>query len=97
MPAVGYRFNISGRWSEPDESLEQVEEWGDATVLSEQADFRLDTLFKDSSGEACGRHYVKFVRGSTEAKSESLTYLVDNLDLGDLLRSIGSCAGTTRR
>jgi len=90
--AVGYRFGISGRWAEPDETLEQERRPGDAAVLSQQRDFRLDTFFKDKSGEDCGKHSVSFVTSTVGAEKESPGYLVDNSDLGDLLGTIASCA-----
>ena len=93
--AVGYRFDISGAWSEPDETLDPDREWGDAAALSEQSEFRLDTLFKDSSGVDCGRFHVKFIQTGGEQK-ETLPYLVDNSDFGDLLSTIASCAGRNR-
>jgi hypothetical protein len=90
--AVGYRFGISGGWAEPDETLEQEREPGDAAVLSQQDDFRLDTFFKDRSGKDCSKHSVSFVTSTVGAEKESPAYLVDNSDLGDLLGTIASCA-----
>jgi hypothetical protein len=93
--AVGYRFDIPGRWSEPEETLEQEREWGDAARLADQVEFGLGTFFKDSLGKDCGWHQVKFVKASAGADKEVLPYRVDNSDLTQLLRTIASCAGAS--
>ncbi len=45
--ALGYRFDISGRWSEPEETLEEDRAYGDAALSSANPD--LDTLLKPSA------------------------------------------------
>ena len=85
--AVGYQFEIPGRWSEPEETLEE-----------KRTDFpynyqnpHLRTLFKTGSGRDCGQFEVTFLR-VRKAGGESLNYAVDQPDLEDLLRVISTCA-----
>ena len=101
---VGYRFQLDGRWADPDESLTEVKGWqmGDAVRLAKEPEFLVETLFHDSSGKPCGRRSVKFARrGSGDERYN--TYLVNNEDLGELILTIAACAspqsgaGTARR
>ena len=89
---VGYRFGISGLWAEPVETLEPERDLGDAALLSQQQSFDLNTIFKDRSGEECERHHVRFVKGSVGGGNQAPAYLVDSPELGELLRTIASCA-----
>jgi hypothetical protein len=89
--ALGYRFGLSGTWAQPDESLELDRTRGDAEILSEQNDFRIDTLFKDRLGRDCGRFHVNFVKSSSD-NDDDLSYLVNNFDLEQLLGLINACA-----
>jgi hypothetical protein len=85
--AVGYLFDIPGRWSEPEETLEEKREYRSAPLASEN--FALDTQFKNSAGKDCARYSVSF------RKIERPTgpiYQVDNSNIEDLLRSIGTCS-----
>jgi hypothetical protein len=89
--AVGYRFRISGRWSEPDEPLEERNERGDVKMNSLNPD--IETDFTNSLGGGCGSYTVKFVQSPTATNfGSSLPYLVDGADVGALLRLIGVCA-----
>jgi hypothetical protein len=100
---VGYRFQLAGRWADPDESLTEVKGWlmGDAVQLSRELDITIDTLFRDGSGKPCGSRTVRFVKASTENPFDK--YHVNNEDLGDLILTIAACAspqsgaGTARR
>ena len=87
--AVGYRFDIPGRWSAPQETLDEEGSSG-AVALPDNPD--LETRFKNGSGGDCGRRRVKFLKTPMGAGPGYLMYVVDNFDLGDLLRLIGSCA-----
>jgi hypothetical protein len=53
-------------------------------------------LFKDSVGNDCGRRLIKFqapiVVTRDRGKQSALPFVVNNSDLGDLLRLISSCA-----
>jgi hypothetical protein len=94
--AVAYRFDIAGQWSEPEETLEQKRDPGNAPL--KMINPELDVFFNTSSGRACGRHRVRFlgVKTGTGAPFPG-SYVVDNSDLGDLLRLISSCAANNRR
>jgi hypothetical protein len=94
--AMGYRFDIAGRWAKPAETLEQEqEEQAVVDVGRRPVNLQFDTLLKGSSGGDCGRHAIKFLR-SQSTGSFVAKYLVDNSDLGDLLRSIAACAARTQ-
>jgi hypothetical protein len=92
--AVGYRFEVPGRWSEPEETLEQ-ESGVLAAPITEGPHFDLDTQFTNRSGGDCGRHSVKFVETPAGVGPGHLMYLVDNSDIGDLLSLIAACATET--
>jgi hypothetical protein len=87
--AVGYRFEIQGQWSEPEETLEQPRlEY--RRPPSAAGSFSLETQFTDSMGKDCARYSVDFTFTDPIFKSK---YLIDNPDIENLLRTIGSCAG----
>lgn len=85
--AVGYKFDLRGRWSEPWETLEEERGYGDAPLISERV--TLDTRFKDASGRDCARDNVEFLRVLLPGGA---VYKVDNANIEDLLLSIGGCA-----
>ena len=87
--ALGYRFAISGRWSEPEIRIEDDRNSAGAVYMTVNPE--LDTLFRNVSGDDCGRRQVKFLN----AKGVSSMYLVDNSDLRDLLSLLASCAVKT--
>jgi hypothetical protein len=98
--AMGYRFNVSGRWSEPDEMLEEERE---RTNLAGGANkFKIETQFYDSSGNGCGRRTLSFLAASAagwyKGGNPSLPvpgpteYFIDNSDIADLLRLIFVCS-----
>jgi hypothetical protein len=90
--AVGYQFEPSGRWSEPDRALDGN------TGYDRPRNFEKPTLkarFTNASGVACGNYQVKFVRAEASARLPHDTpYLVNNSDLEGLLAVIASCAGS---
>jgi len=89
--AVGYRFETTGRWSEPEETLDdQLQRQREFLDALNPVNPELETRFKNAAGDDCGRHLVDF-RDALRGPSR-LTYLVDNPDLGDLLRLIAACA-----
>ena len=92
--AVGYRFSGSGRWFEPEGTVE--EDTAKPNLGGSPGQFGIDTLFKDSSGGTCGTLRVKFkeipVKGTYSVK-----YVVDNSDFGDLLRLIAFCAAEAHK
>ncbi len=85
--AVGYAFDIPGRWSEPEETLQASR--GDEPAPVTSQDFGLDTQFKAGDGGDCARFTVKFRRVLEPTRADS--YLVNNSDLAGLMRAIGGC------
>jgi hypothetical protein len=91
--AVGYRFGVPGRWSEPAMSIEEESQKG---PLADSARPDIDAVFKNRVGGDCGRLRVKFSRASVvEGVPFPAKYLVNNPDLGDLLRLVAACASET--
>jgi hypothetical protein len=86
--AVGYRFEIQGPWSEPEETLEQPVGYQNPPLAAGK--FSLNTQFTDSAGKDCGRYKVDFVTVRDPRILDD--YRIDNTDIEDLLRSIGRCA-----
>jgi hypothetical protein len=84
--AMGYLFDIRGRWSEPEETLEEVRYDGDDPLTVPEV--ALDTQFKTSRGKDCARYLVGFNKVSELGRAK---YLVNNANLGDLIRSINTC------
>jgi len=92
--AVGYQFEIAGRWSEPDETLED-RDYGELSLIENP---QINVVFKDRTGTDCGRHLVIFTQypmlltRSGRQQEPSLPYVIDNSDLADILSLISSCA-----
>jgi hypothetical protein len=84
---VGYLFDIHGRWSEPEETLEENRDDGDDPLTS--AEVSLDTQFKTNAGKNCAKFLVRFKKVSELGRSR---YLIDNTNLKDLISSISSWA-----
>jgi hypothetical protein len=84
--AVGYLFDIRGRWSQPEETLEANRDDGDDPLTA--ADVTLDTQFRTSSGKDCAKNLVGFKKDSQFGRAR---YLVNNSNLVDLIRSINMC------
>lgn len=82
--AVGYRFDIRGPWAEP---FEMLEDQNSLVGVDYPENPQLDTVFKDRSGKDCGTYRVRFLTGNG-----SQPYLIDNSDIGGLLRVISTCA-----
>lgn len=102
--AMGYRFNVPGRWSEPRETLEEERE---RTILVGNPDsVEIETSFYNRSGSGCGKLRLAFVM-VTETGWRDLSsggsvpgppqYLIDNSDLADLLRLTAACAADNSR
>jgi hypothetical protein len=86
--AVGYRFEGSGRWSEPDETLD---EHRDNSPNAESP--AIETHFQTRSGADCGTYQVQFLLAPADGRTHFWTpYLVNNSDLAGLLQNIASCA-----
>jgi hypothetical protein len=105
--AVGYRLRITGRWSEPPETLSDFRE---PTSLPEDAtNVDIDTTFFDRSGNECGTLRLNFLRSPQQGVHAVFApgldpkiqrrfllmtgdYLIDNQDISELLRLIATCA-----
>lgn len=89
--AVGYRFEPSGRWSEPDEPLDGIL---DHDLPSNLEKPMLKVQFTNVSGVNCGNYQVDFLHAEASGRLPHDTpYLVNNSDLEGLLAIIGACAG----
>jgi hypothetical protein len=84
--AVGYLFEIPGRWSEPEETLKETSDYSGAPLTSDNV--ALYTQFKNSGGRDCARYRIEFRR---EDRPNGVIYQVNNSDLADLMRSISAC------
>ena len=84
--AVGYLFDIHGRWPEPEETLVENRNDGDDPLTS--AEIALDTQFKTSTAKNCAKYLVGFKEVSQFGR---VRYLVNNTNLGDLIQSIKTC------
>jgi len=92
--AVGYHFEISHRWAEPEETLDETNE---ASIPFDHEKPEIPTRFTTSAGKDCGNHGLSFVKTPVDptrrSKDEqSLPYLIDNSDVDSLLGLIASCA-----
>jgi hypothetical protein len=86
--AVGYQFEEAGRWSEPEETLEEERP---AAPIDENPVLR--TQFTNGSGGSCGHFQVKFeLDRSKQGIRHLMPYLVNNSDLEGLLQVMASCA-----
>ncbi|PWU09994.1 MAG: hypothetical protein C5B51_05195 [Terriglobia bacterium] len=85
--AVGYLFDVPGRWSEPEETLVEVRGYGDVPLAA--ASVGIETRFKNDVGLDCATHRINFRKVD---EPSGVTYQIDNSDLKDLLRSIAVCA-----
>jgi hypothetical protein len=86
--AVGYRFDIQGPWSQPEETLDEAK--GNLVTPISSDGFTLDTQFTSRAGKECARYTVNFRRVPEQPGVSK--YLIDNADIEDLLRSIAACA-----
>ncbi len=82
--AVGYRFDVLGPWAQPFEMLEDEK---NLVGVRYPKNPQLDTVFKDRLGKDCATYRVRF-----RSKDRSPNYLIDNSDIGGLLRVVSSCA-----
>lgn len=87
--AVGYRFDVAGRWREPEEALESRSTALKSLEPAETVD--ISTLFTSRSGRRCGTRTVRFVRADHNGPSQA-RYSADTTDLEDLLRLVAACA-----
>jgi hypothetical protein len=83
---LGYLFDIRGRWSEPEETIEENRDDGDDPLTSTEV--ALESQFKTSTGKNCAKYLVRFTKVSELGRGR---YLVDNTNLKDLISSTGVC------
>ncbi len=88
--AVGYRFEIQGPWSEPEETLEQPREEYRGPLLTADT-FSIDTHFTDSKGKDCTRHNFDFRTLKAPLGLVQDIYRIDNTDIEGLVHSIAAC------
>ncbi len=84
--AMGYRFDVPGRWSVPQETLEEKVEYSPGSLGAAKT-IVIDTRFTNRVGNDCGRQMIEFRlvdRGRP-------TYEIDNADIEPVLRTIASC------
>jgi hypothetical protein len=93
VAAVGYRFEIPGRWSEPDETLAPPET-GLFHGSRDPSNPAINTVFVNRYGVECGRFVIKFLSPSSTGPWPG-QFLIDNADVLDLLRMVASCAMNT--
>ncbi len=87
--SLGYRFEVRGRWAEPDWPLRDQ---GGADPIGGTGTFGLRTRFTDIDGVDCGHYTVYFFATTYDPKGQARTFSVDNADLAGLLNLIASCA-----
>jgi hypothetical protein len=91
--AVGYQMESWGVWSESREGPSGTD-FGDVLKSGEHdmglkiMSAEIDAVLKNGSGNDCGRRSIKF----RTTRNFFHLYLVDDPDLGGLLRLISSCA-----
>lgn len=92
--ALGYKFDGSDDWSKPEETLDQGlhdrRRFLDLRQLP--SDPNLITRFVGISGRGCGSLKIKFLRIPTTPAWLPSKYVVDDRDLGALLRTVTECA-----
>lgn len=84
--AMGYRFDSTAQWADPDDPL--LEETAN-NFRPQMGEFVIQTRFKNGLGRDCGKFQVRFLGSGFVASPE---YFVDNPDIADLLRGVADCA-----
>ena len=87
--ALGYRLKIPGLWAEPAMAQPIAQSWGKSDFRGDPTDPAISTQFTNSVGKDCGERVVEFSQDGGPRK-----YLVDDPNIGYLLRLIGACAAT---
>lgn len=85
--AVGYAFAITGRWSEPEETLDENRSYDDTPLKSDSV--TLGTRFTTAGGADCGRYTIDFQK--LKQPTGGVVYRLNNSDLDGLLRIINTC------
>jgi hypothetical protein len=88
---VGYRFDVPGRWSDSEETLEDERLAGNPQGNYNHPEIK--TSLTTRSGNTCGEtRLTVFSTPHTPWPEGRRRYAVDNSDLGNLLQRIASCA-----
>lgn len=85
--AVGYKFDIPGRWSEPPETLEPVVK----PAAGSSGRHEIETRFENAAGKECEGFRITFVANPVIDQGG---FLIDNQDIGDLLRLLATCSAS---
>jgi len=93
--ALGFRFDEAGDWSKPEDTLDQgLQDRRRSVDAPLPSDPALMTQFVGISGRDCGSRKIGFVRLPGTPAWLPTKYLVDDPDVGALLRAITDCART---
>jgi hypothetical protein len=91
--ALGFRFNETGDWSKPEETLEQsLADRRRFLTASQPPEASLYTEFVGASGHVCEGRQIVFARVPQEPIWLPTKYVVDDEDIEGLLRTITRCA-----
>jgi hypothetical protein len=90
VPALGYRFMVAGRWSEPEENLVQDRQPGNPAGTDINPE--LEAAFTTRTGGPCGQMRIRFSSTSTTPFSDLGEYFVDSLNLVELINLVTACA-----
>lgn len=90
--AMGYRFEISGPWSAPSETLQENKSEPEVPYDTFSPNLNLETRLTDEMGVDCGRQRVEFTR-----MGNGRAYLVNNSDFRKVLASLSTCLLSRRR
>jgi hypothetical protein len=85
--SIGYKLDVAGRWSEPEETLQETIAY--EAPVADTSRFQLGVLFKSGGNLDCGKQTVQFQKVDDP---RGPFYVIDNTDMYDLLHIIGSCA-----
>jgi hypothetical protein len=86
--AVGYLFDdVSGRWAEPEETLDETRGYGKAPLSAEAV--TLNTKFTTARGRECGSYAVEFQK--IKEPPGLVSYRINNSNLEGLLRLVNAC------
>jgi hypothetical protein len=84
--AIGFRFQIPGAWSAPDDVLNKRQPAYEPAGAVDG--FELITTFTRGSGTVCGTRQIRFI---PIRQRFTTSYLVDNSDIANILRMISMC------
>ena len=93
---AGYWLDIPGAWSQPLAELVESQVDSRDVVNAIDGHFEIEMRLKDRAGNDCGRDCMRFLLHDGESHllgpDKPLSYLVDNADLLDLLRTVSQCS-----